>query len=147
MIVIPVFTVQYIYTIFFPSAFAHTPIFFLLFTDIPRLYTCSAACKSKCLISEPHFSDLVNQVKHLFGWKCPVDATGQRRMAILLWANRKATVIMICYNQGIQKMISECTAWWTNRAIIHKQSRGGPTDQHTDTEIIFRCGFHDVFEQ
>lgn len=53
-----------------PISFLHIHpfFFFLLFTDIPRLYTCSAACKSKCLIiSEPHFSDLVNQVKHLFG--------------------------------------------------------------------------------
>lgn len=53
-----------------PISFLHIHpfFFFLLFTDIPRLYTCSATCKSKCLIiSEPHFSDLVNQVKHLFG--------------------------------------------------------------------------------
>lgn len=53
-----------------PISFLHIHpfFFFLLFTDIPRLYTCSAACKSKCLIIiEPHFSDLVNQVKHLFG--------------------------------------------------------------------------------
>ncbi|KAF7643371.1 hypothetical protein LDENG_00240420 [Lucifuga dentata] len=45
------------------------------------------------------------------GQKCLVDARGQRRMARLVQADRKATVTQINthYNQGMQKTISEHT--------------------------------------
>ncbi|GAA6099975.1 uncharacterized protein LOC103908774, partial [Tachysurus ichikawai] len=55
--------------------------------------------------------DKISIERQFFARKCLVDAIGQRRMARLVRADRKATVTQITtnYNRGMQKSISECT--------------------------------------
>jgi len=60
----------------------------------------------------------VKREKHpVCGWKCLVDARGQRRMGRLIQADRRATLteMTTCYNRGMQQSICEATTHTTLR--------------------------------
>lgn len=59
------------------------------------------------------------------GRKCLVDAKGQRKMASLVWADRKATVTQITtrYNPDLQKSIAERTTRRTLRWMGYSRRR------------------------
>jgi len=66
----------------------------------------------------------ISSERQFCGRKCLVDARGQRRMARLVPADRKATVTQIttCYNQ-LQKSISERTTSRTLRQMGYSSRR------------------------
>uniref|UniRef100_A0A3P8VAQ1 Transposase Tc1-like domain-containing protein n=1 Tax=Cynoglossus semilaevis TaxID=244447 RepID=A0A3P8VAQ1_CYNSE len=67
----------------------------------------------------------ISSERQFCGRKCLVDARGQRRMARLVRADRKATVTQITtrYNQGRQKSISERTVRPTLRQMGYSSRR------------------------
>ena len=67
----------------------------------------------------------ISSERQFCGRKCLVDARGQRRMARLVRADRKATVTQITtrYNQGRQKSISERTVRRTLRQMGYSSRR------------------------
>ena len=67
----------------------------------------------------------ISSERQFCGRKCLVDARGQRRMARLVRADRKATVTQITtrYNRGMQKSISECTTRRTLRRLDYSSRR------------------------
>lgn len=79
-------------------------------------------------------NDLNTSVQQFSGWKRLVDARGQRRMARLVRADRKATGTQITtrYNRGVQKSISERTARWTLKQMDYSSK------QETEA-TIYKC--------
>src|SRR5512133_128448 len=67
----------------------------------------------------------ISSERQFCGRKCLVDAKGQRRMARLVPADRKATVTQISarYNRGLQKSISEHTTRPTLRRMGYSSRR------------------------
>uniref|UniRef100_A0A3B3CGX4 Transposase Tc1-like domain-containing protein n=1 Tax=Oryzias melastigma TaxID=30732 RepID=A0A3B3CGX4_ORYME len=67
----------------------------------------------------------ISSDRKLCGRKCLVDVRGQRRMARLVQADRKATVTQITtrYNRGLQKSISERTTRRTLRQMGYSSRR------------------------
>ncbi len=67
----------------------------------------------------------ISTERQFSGRKCLVNARGQRRMARLVRDDRKATVIQIttCYNQGMQKTISEHTTRQTLKQMGYSSRR------------------------
>ena len=67
----------------------------------------------------------ISSERQFCGRKCLVDARGQRRMARLVRADRKATVTQITtrYNRGMQKSISERTTRRTLRRMGYSSRR------------------------
>ena len=67
----------------------------------------------------------ISSERQFCGRKCLVDARGQRRMARLVPADRKATVTQIStrYNRALQKSISEHTTRPTLRRMSYSSSR------------------------
>ncbi|KAK0143178.1 Transposable element Tcb2 transposase [Merluccius polli] len=67
----------------------------------------------------------ISSERQFCGRKCLVDARGQRRMARLFRADRKATVTQITtrYNRGMQKSISERTTRLTLRRMGYSSRR------------------------
>jgi len=70
-------------------------------------------------------TEKISSEQQFSGWKCLVDARGQRRMARLLWADRKAIVTQrpTHYNQGMQKHISEHTTRQTLKQMDYSSRR------------------------
>ncbi|KAK7136638.1 hypothetical protein R3I93_016855 [Phoxinus phoxinus] len=68
----------------------------------------------------------ISSERQFCGRKCLVDPRGQRRMARLVQADRKATVTQITtrYNQGVQKSISERTTRRTLKQMGYSKKFG-----------------------
>ncbi len=69
--------------------------------------------------------DTISNERQLCGRKGLVDIRGQRRMGRLVRDERKAIVtqIIICYNQGMQNTISECTTRRTLKQMGYSSRR------------------------
>ncbi len=69
--------------------------------------------------------DKISCERQLCRRKGLVDIRGQRRMGRLVRDNRKVTVtqIIICYNQGMQNTISECTTRRTLKQMDYSRRR------------------------